>query len=62
MRSALERRGFHPLPRPTSIAEPRAALLARRLPGADALEAALGARSVTRLTDWDIRMAYSDAY
>ena len=62
MRSVLERRGFHPLPRPASIAEPRAALLARRLPAADALEAALGARRVERLTDWDIRMAYPDAY
>jgi hypothetical protein len=61
-RSALVRRGFEPVPAPTSAADPRAALLARRLPAADALAAALGARSVERLADWDIRMAYSDAY
>jgi hypothetical protein len=60
--AALAKHGFHPVPRPKSAAEPRAALLARRLPAAEVLSSALGSRSVESIDDWDVRMAYSDAY
>jgi hypothetical protein len=60
--AVLSGNGFEPVPEPQHVGEPRAALLALRLPAADRVEKLLGSRSPMRLSDWDVRMSYSDAF